>query len=552
MSTPRLTGPLLRIVRALIQHEPFKSIASRRLRATYGLEQLFELSADAREYFDAEPRPIVGAADHGWEHAGHEPPGTSGSERLRTGYASGDIDPIEVVRRLRARVDEREFGVTRHSPFVIADWSGAEKEAEKSRERWADGEPKSPLDGVPVPVKDHHRQAGLPTSCGTPYFQDYTGPAEVDSEVVGRLREAGALLVGKTHTTEWGLQPTGFNPHFPMPRNAYSGDHAAGGSSTGTATAIATGISPVGLGSDGGGSIRIPAALNGLFGIKPTYQRLSREGDYWKQGTVSHNGPLGHSTADLVDFLSVTGAQPDSNDLATQLAPEGDPTDAWREALGRGVDGAKIGLWSWAFETAKPEIAEPCRQAARALEEAGAELVDVDIPWSEYHQAIGTLTIGIEAVGLLHEVFQMLGDHTGDDVLLMLTGLSTVTAGEYMLARRTRATLRRTLARSFQDVDLILAPSTNMTAPHFPAIDDGRAIFDEDAILQLCRFSFMGNITGVPAGSAPVGMVDDLPVGLQIIGDAWDEASVFAAMAELERLGVTDLPEPPGPSPVWD
>ena len=551
MSTPRLSGSLLRIVRALIQREPFKSVASRRLRATYGMEELFELPAEAREFFDAEPRPIVGDSNHRWEHAGHEPPRGDGTRALQQAYKNGEVDPVEVVRHLRTRVEDLEVGATRHSPFVIADWTGAEKAAEASRKRWADGEPKSPLDGMPVPIKDHHRQKGLPTSCGTPYFQDYTGPAEVDSEVVGRLREAGALLVGKTHTTEWGLQPTGFNAHFPMPRNAYSRDHAAGGSSTGTATAIATGMAPVGLGSDGGGSIRIPAALNGLFGIKPTYQRLSRQGDYWKQGTVSHNGPLGRSTADLVDFLSVTGATPDSNDLATKLAPEGDPTEEWRKALGRGVDGAQIGLWNWAFDVAKPEIAEPCRQAARELEDAGAELVDVEIPWSGYHQAIGTLTIGIEAVGLLHEVFEQLGEHTGDDVRLMLTGLSTVTAGEYMLARRTRATLRRTLARTFEDLDLILAPTTNMTAPHFPAIDDGRAIFDEDAIRELCRFTFMGNITGVPTGTAPVGMVDDLPVGLQIIGDAWDEASVFAAMAQMERMGITDLPEPPGPGPSW-
>ncbi|MGM0559375.1 MAG: amidase [Myxococcota bacterium] len=543
---PRLKGAPLRQLRRLIETEPFRTIAKAKTRRDYQVDELMALPVEAREFFDEHPEPVVGAEPRDWGDADYGVPRPSGHREtasdLARAFRDGDTDPVEVLERILARENNSDFGDSVYSPFVSVGEQRARAAAEASRERWRSGEPLGPLDGVPVPIKDHHHMRGLPTRSGTAFMNERP---EVDSIAVQRLEAAGAVVYGKTHVTEWGMQPTGFNPNFKMPRNVYSSEHAAGGSSTGTATAVALGFSPVGLGSDGGGSIRIPSALNGLFGIKPSFLRIGRTGDAWSTSTVSHNGPIGQSVADLVEFLAATGAQPDPDDYATQYAPQvSDLADQWRAALGRGIEGARIGLWSWAWEQADPEIAAICREALAELERDGAELVDLDIPFSEYHQSLGVLAIGVEAVGLLHDAVHYFGEESSEDLRLIMAALSTIDARDYMIARRTRAGLRRSLANAIRTVDLIAMPTVNMTAPTYSLAEDGQSIYDEHATTQLCRFAFLGNITGLPAGSVPVGMKDGLPVGLQFMGDAWDEASVFAAMAHCERMGIAELAKP--------
>ena len=549
---PRLKGAPLRQLRRLIQMQPFRSIAKAKTRADYQIEEISALPVDARQYFDEHPQPVAGAPPRSWKDAEYGAP-ESGPHRqsvddLHQAFREDRTDPVAVLEQILAREDAARFANARHSPFVDFDRSRARRAAEASRKRWLDGEPLGPLDGIPVPIKDHHHMRGLQTRSGTSFMQERP---ESDSIAVTRLEDAGAVVYGKTHTTEWGMQPTGFNPHFQMPRNIYSDAHAAGGSSTGTAVAVGLGMSPVGLGSDGGGSIRIPSALNGVFGIKPSYLRIGRTGDAWADGTVSHNGPIGQSVADLVEFLVATGAEPDPQDYATQYAPIDDElVQRWRASLGRGVEGARIGLWSWAWEQADPAIASICRSALDELEREGAEIVDLEIPYSQFHQSLGVLAIGVEAVGLLHDAIEYFGEESGEDLRLIIEALSTIDARDYMIARRTRAGLRRSLARAISSVDLIAMPTVNMLAPTYSLADDGQAIFDEHATTQLCRFTFLANITGLPAGSVPVGMHNGLPVGLQLMGDAWDEASVFAAMAHCERIGLTELEQPRGYEPL--
>jgi aspartyl-tRNA(Asn)/glutamyl-tRNA(Gln) amidotransferase subunit A len=550
LAIPRIEGRVLNRLSRLVRHEPFRSLSRRQLAETYRLDELFGLPPEARDGFDESPRPVAGRPPRDWGHTDYDPPtsdrtGATAAD-LREAYRSGETTPIEVLEQIRSIVEDAAFGESVHDPHVCFDWEEARRAAEASTARYRDDTPLGPVDGIPVPIKDHHHMQGLLTQSGTSYMGEFEGPAEVDSEPVRRLRNAGALLYGKTHTTEWGMQPTGFNPHFEMPRNVYDRERAAGGSSTGTATAVGLGLAPTGLGSDGGGSIRIPAACNGLFGLKPSFQRLSRRGDAWKFSTLSHNGPIGRSTRDLVDFLIPSGAEPDPDDPATTHSPDaGEAASNWRRALGRGIDGARIGIWRWAFEMADDAIASACRSTLDALEREGAELVEVDVRYADFHQSIGALTIGVESLGFLHEVFEHFEEECSDDLRLMWQTLSTIEASEYMRARRTRAVLRRTLAETFENVDLIAAPTTNMPPPRYDLDDDGVAIYDEKATMELCRFAFLANLTGVPAGTVPIAMRQGLPIGLQLIGDAWDEASVLAAMAHCERAGLTSLPEPP-------
>ena len=545
---PRLKGRALAAVRRLAEQQPFRAAARHQVVESFGLQDLLTLPDDARSGFDESPTPVRGRGEHGWDDAGHEPPSPpdfrEAGARLREAYQSGELTPLEVFDRIAGKVEAREFGELVHSPFVTLDMARAREAAEASTERYRNGEPLGPLDGIPVPIKDHHDMEGLPTGNGTSYLIREAGPAEKDSALIARLRDAGAILYAKAHTTEWGLQPTGFNANEKMPRNPYDRGRGAGGSSTGTAAAIACGLAPAGLGSDGGGSIRIPSASCGIFGLKPTFQRIGRTGDHWG-GTMHHNGPLGQSTTDLVDFMAAAGSTPYAQDPATQMAPDVDDlVGEWRAALGRGVEGCRIGIWDWGFDVARESIARPVWTALRALEREGAELVDLTLDYSEFHQPLGALTLGVESSGLLFEILENHRGETGDDVGLMTAVLSTMRGREYILAQRTRAVLRRKLAEAFGDVDLIASPTANMLAPEYPLADDLKAIYDEDAIQRLCEYAFLANLTGLPVGTLPVGLAGGLPVGMQLVGDAWDEASVFAAMAHCERLGITGLPKP--------
>lgn len=545
---PRLKGKTLTTLRRLLERQSLRAIARHQLGKSLGLHELAELPTAAYQGFEESPQPYAGRETHGWTDADYDPPRPTGhrepARALVEAYRAGDVTPRDVFDRLADQIERGEFGELVHNPLVTLDLERARAAADASTERYRDGEPLGPLDGVPVPIKDHHQMRGLVCGSGTDYMPEIEEPAEEDSEVVRRLREGGALLIGKSRTTEWGLQPTGFNTTQLMPRNPYDRDRAAGGSSTGTGAAVAFGLAPVGLGSDGGGSIRIPASVNGVFGLKPTYQRLSRTGDVWA-GTMAHSGPLGQSTTDLVDFLTVAGAAPDPTDRATQWAPDWETyADRLRAALGRGVDGCRIGIWSWAFETADPAIAEPCQTALQALEREGAELVDVDPDYADHHEALGAIILGVETTGMIAEVRQYLGSRISDDIGLILAALSSMTGEQYTLANRVRAVLRQKLAETFTDVDLMAAPTTDGIAPAYPLDDDRTPVYDDAAIQRLCQFAFLANLCGLPAGSAPIGLVDGLPVGLQLIGDAWDEPSIVAAMAHLERLGLTGLPKP--------
>src|SRR5262249_13970901 len=174
------------------------------------------------------------------------------------------------------------------------------EEAAASTERWRSGNPRGPLDGVPCAVKEEAAVRGLPRCSGTAYVE--RSAREEDATFVARLRDAGAIVLGTTHMTEHGMTPLGANAMRTMPRNPHATDCVAGGSSTGSGVAVATGLVPFAIGCDGGGSIRTPAALNGVFGIKPTWGRVSREGDS-ASGSVAHVGPLASSTVDLARVL---------------------------------------------------------------------------------------------------------------------------------------------------------------------------------------------------------------------------------------------------------
>jgi Asp-tRNA(Asn)/Glu-tRNA(Gln) amidotransferase A subunit family amidase len=541
-SPPRISGRFLKSLAALAKTRAGSAIVYRVTRADLRIDALPAVAPHLFGDIPLDNRPVGGRAPRDVESADLPLPAPpwSGTSATRTAaYAAGTTTPVAAVREAFAAARKLASLTPSLGPFLDLCESVALEEAAASSERWARGAPRGHLDGVPVAVKEQTAVAGLPARAGSD-LTDAT-PAARDATCVARLRAAGAIVLGSTPMTEFGMTPLGFNPKRVMPRNPHATAHVAGGSSTGSGVAVATGVVPFALGGDGGGSIRIPSALCGVFGIKPTWGRISLYGDVLS-GTVGHLGPLASSTLDLARCLeAVCGLDPD--DDQTALAPplrEGSLT----RALGRGVRGLRIGVEAGEWSATSTSIADAGQAALRALEREGAVLVDVRLELARHAAAIGYLAIGLEALATCWNWLSR-GAVFNPDLAVSHAALSRATAIEAIQAQRLRAGLRRELAHTMRDVDLLALPATATTATRVTDGEFDGGFIDPQAIDAMCRFNFLGNLTGLPAMSVPVGLdAQSLPIGLQLLGDAWDEATVLAAGAHLERIGVASVPKP--------
>lgn len=531
---PRLTGNPLRLVRHLVRQRPFAAALFAASAKDFGLDKLRALPASGRFPLDDLELPVAGRAPHTWAHADLPvaTPTRASASALHQAYRRRASTPRQVLEAVHGRIAAGRFGESVYSPFVTLD-DRASEAAVAATARFAAGIPRSPLDGVPVAVKDEVDMVGLPTLGGTRYR---TTPATRDGWFVKRLQDAGAVIVGKTHATEWGMNPCGFNPHHAFPRNVYSREHGAGGSSTGSAVAVGLGLVPVAVGSDGGCSIRTPACLAGVFGLKPSYARVGRTGDVWQDGSsMSHLGPIGGTVTDLVDLLSVLAGR-DPDDPATFYAPDGHDAAPWRHALGRGVRGCRIGVVRSEWAAASPAVARAGLAALDALAADGAVLVDVELPLADVAPAVGALVIASEAAANQADDEATHGDDYGDELAIVFALMRQLSAQELLAAYRTRAALRRQVAAVFAgDIDVLALPTIPGPAPRYPLSEDGVHVFSPADTAAMTRFAFLGNLTGLPAGTVPLGHHHGLPMGLQLVGDAWDEASVLAVMAHAER-----------------
>ncbi len=542
----RLEGLALQALRVLTSVPPVRAAVWTAAAGDFRIPELGRLPASCRLPLDDIPAPLAGRAPHAWADAGLgvPTPRRTTCTALTERYATGALSPVEVVARVLEAHEAGPYGRAARSPFIAVAAEEARAAALASASRWAAGRALGPLDGVPVPVKDELDVAGLPSRGGTRYRE---APRAVDAWAVARLRAVGAIVVGKTHATEWGLNPWGANAHRELPRNVWDADRGAGGSSTGSGVAVALGWAPCAVGSDGGGSIRIPSALNGVIGLKPSFLRVGRTGDDWGVGsTVAHLGPIAGSTADAVALLvALSGVDP--NDAATTFAPDGhDVAAPWAAAIGRGVRGARIGVLRSAWADADPAVAREAEAALDALVAEGAVRVDLELPEEPLVGAIGSLLIASESAANLADDLAAHGPDFGDELAFILQIMRSVGAQELLAAARVRAWLRRKVAGWFaHDIDLLAFPTTATVAPAHPR-DVRHDVFDAGATAAMTRFAFLANLLGLPAGTVPCGRVGGLPVGLQLVGDAWDEASVIAGLAHGERQGWSDVGLPEG------
>ncbi len=390
------------------------------------------------------------------------------------------------------------------------------------------------LRGIPIAVKDLFETANLRTTAGSLFFKDYV-PAH-DAVAVQRLKAAGAVIVGKTNTHEIALGVTTQNPHFGSCRNPWDESRIPGGSSGGSAVAVATGMALAGLGTDTGGSIRIPASLCGVVGLKPTYGRVSVRGVVPLSWNLDHVGPLTNSVEDAALLLSLIAGYDRDDPWSVDRE-----TEDYQLKLGEGVNGWRLGLGIGGYvDGAVPEVVDAVQRAAGVLEGQGAAVEEIDISFlREAALANGIMTTADGAA--FHR--ERLAEHPewfGDDVRTRLEAGRSVTSTDYSLARRTQAEMKRRLDCLFEAYDLLLLPTTPITAPR---IEGGTAV--EEA-RRLTRFTAPFNLTGLPAISIPCGLSrEGLPIGMHMVGRPWEEARLLRAAYAYEKSSGTVGLRPP-------
>jgi aspartyl-tRNA(Asn)/glutamyl-tRNA(Gln) amidotransferase subunit A len=380
------------------------------------------------------------------------------------------------------------------------------------------------LRGIPVAVKDLFDTAGIRTTIGSKFFSDNI--PDTDAFVVEKLKQAGATLMGKTNTHEIALGVTGVNPHYGTTRNPWNIERITGGSSSGSAVAVATGMALGALGTDTGGSIRIPASLCGVVGFKPTFGRVSTRGVFPLSWNLDHVGPITKCVRDTALMLQVISIYDPIDPSSIKML-----TGDYLGHLVDDVEGRKISLGVGEYiESANPEILEAVRQTVKVFENLGCKISEVNLDWMQ-EAALANVTMMRADAAALHR--DRLHEHPelfGEDILFRLQQGEKTSSTEYALARRKQVEVRKRCELFFESYDLLITPSTPNPAPY---------IAGNDAIEQagrLNRFTSTFNLTGLPAISIPCGFTSEgLPIGLQIVSKAWADAKVLNAAFAYEQ-----------------
>lgn len=395
---------------------------------------------------------------------------------------------------------------------------GALAAATAADQAMARGESLGPLHGIPVALKDNCAVAGVRMTAGARFLKEHISTS--DAEVTARLQRAGAIVLGKLHMHEWAIGATTRNPHFGPCRNPWDPQRIPGGSSGGSGAAIAADMALAAIGTDTGGSVRIPAALNGISGIRPTVGRVSIRGVVPVSWTFDTIGPMARRAEDIAHLLQVvTGfdpAEPTSIDA---------PVPDYFAELRAGVKGLQVGLLSGHFQSEpEPSIIAAVKEAARIFAELGARVEEVELTAAtEMIDRMSELIL-TDAAAFHQSRMQEHPEDFGQDVLTRLQRGAAVTGVQYALARQEQRRWQRHIEQVFQRYDLLLAPTCGIAAP---PIEDSEGV---ETTRRLTRFTYPLNLAMIPVLSIPCGFNEEgLPVSLQLAARHWHEALVLRA-----------------------
>ncbi|MEW6555390.1 MAG: amidase family protein [Actinomycetota bacterium] len=458
-----------------------------------------------------------------------EIPWMSGLE-LITAYEKGELSPREAIRELGDRIDRVNPLI---NAFVTLLPEAAEEAAKKSEEAYRQGKAR-PLEGVPVAIKDNIHSKGVRTTYGSKLYEDFV-PDE-DAVLLERLKEAGAIILGKTNMPEFGVIGITENPLFGRTANPWDTGKHCGGSSGGSAAAVAAGLCPVAMGNDAGGSIRIPAALCGVFGIKPNIGRVPWYPHLPGFDLLEHEGPLSRTVADSALVLDVISG-PDRRDFSSLPAYPGSFLDEMRED----VKGLRI-AYSPDLGVAAAvdrEVAALAREAAFAFADLGCSVEEIDAALPSTSEADFIALTICEMVAANEERLEEYKAVAYPLYLPFLDLAAVFSSKDIVRILNHRYALWEAVRKIFDRYDLLLTPTT--AAPAFDHADIGPLGPPDVEGVEVgpagwVPFTMHFNMTGQPAASVPCGFNSQgLPVGLQIVGDRFQEAVVLRASAALER-----------------
>jgi aspartyl-tRNA(Asn)/glutamyl-tRNA(Gln) amidotransferase subunit A len=429
------------------------------------------------------------------------------------------LSPVELARAYLDRIRQLDGDLLAYITVLQDEALAAAAAAEREIAR---GEDRGPLHGVPIALKDLVMTRGVRTTCGSRILREWI--PDTDATVARRLADAGAVLLGKLNMHEFAYGPTGVNPHYGTSRNPWDRHRIPGGSSSGSGVAVAAGLCAGALGTDTGGSVRIPAALCGIVGLKPTYGRVSRAGVIPLAWSLDHVGPMTRTVADAALLLQVLAGR-DPADPSTPAVPVPD----YRRALQGGVRGLRLGVpKDLFFERLDPEVRAAVTAAARSLEGLGAVVEEIPLPTIQHAGPASFAIIASEAMAYHEAYLRTRAGEYGEDVRARLTTGQFVLAHQYLKAQRARQVIRADVDGVLTRVDALLLPTTPIPAPR---PDEREVTVDgvtEDARWWLIRCTRPINVTGHPALSVPCGLTAaGLPIGLQVVGRAFDEATLL-------------------------
>jgi aspartyl-tRNA(Asn)/glutamyl-tRNA(Gln) amidotransferase subunit A len=438
---------------------------------------------------------------------------------------AGKISSVDLVKGFLAKIDEFN---PRLNAFVTVTKEVAMDQARAADAELAKGMDRGPLHGIPYALKDNFSTKGIRTTCGSKFFENHV--PDFDSAVTEKMAEAGAVLIGKTGLHELAYGITSDNPHFGAIRNPCDPERIPGGSSGGSAVAVATGMAPMAMGTDTGGSIRIPAAFCGTVGLKPTSGRVSRYGVMPLDFSLDHMGPLTMTVRDAALTMEVLAGYDSRDDTSSRTLP-----GRYLPAAKPTIAGWKIGRPENFFtERVQPEIMAAYEHSLAVAKSLGAEIVPVRMPDIAAINVVGRLILMSEASALM-EPYMDQRESFGVDVLALLDQGRLLAATDYVNAQRMRRVMQKEFAKVWSQIDVLFTPTAAVIPPKIGQTSVEIEGVAEDTRMASTRFVRPFNVLGLPALSLPCGKGElGMPAGLQIVGKAFDEAKILEAGACLE------------------